>query len=72
MKNRENEKLQQALEEMEKQFQETKTLLEKERAEVIKITAEQVPIVQEVPVFDDELMRKLTIENEQLKVIYTS
>ncbi|XP_056692827.1 myosin-6 isoform X2 [Spinacia oleracea] len=72
LKNRENEKLQQALEEMEKQFQETKTLLEKERAEVIKITAEQVPIVQEVPVFDDELMRKLTIENEQLKECVSS
>ncbi|KAL2923073.1 Myosin-7 [Bienertia sinuspersici] len=52
---------------MEKQFQETKSLLMKEREEAVKKAAEQVPNVQEVPVLDDELMSKLTVENEQLK-----
>ncbi|XP_021724818.1 myosin-6-like isoform X2 [Chenopodium quinoa] len=72
LKNQENEKLQQALEIMEKQFQETKTLLMKEREEAVKKAAEQVPIIQEVPVYNDELMSKLTVENEQLKECVSS
>uniref|UniRef100_A0A803KUF6 Uncharacterized protein n=1 Tax=Chenopodium quinoa TaxID=63459 RepID=A0A803KUF6_CHEQI len=72
LKNQENEKLQQALEIMEKQFQETKTLLMKECEEAVKKAADQVPIIQEVPVYDDELMSKLTVENEQLKECVSS
>lgn len=42
-------------------------MLVKER-ENAKRAAEQIPIVQEVPVIDHELMNKLSIENENLKV----
>ena len=66
-KTQENTKLQSALEDIQFQFQETKTLLIKER-EAVKIAAEQAPIVQEVPVIDHEIVNKLTAENEQLKV----
>ncbi|KMT03781.1 hypothetical protein BVRB_8g189280 isoform A [Beta vulgaris subsp. vulgaris] len=72
LKKQENEKLHQALQEMEKQYQETKTLLMKEREGVVKKTAEHVPNVQEVPGFDDELMSKLTVENQQLKEYVSS
>jgi myosin-5 len=36
--------------------------------EVAKTTAEQVPVVFEVPVIDHEMFNKLTAENEELKV----
>jgi myosin-5 len=66
-KTQENRKLQSALEETQHQFQETKELLMKE-LEVAKTTAEQVPVVFEVPVIDHEMFNKLTAENEELKV----
>jgi myosin-5 len=66
-KQQENEKLQSALQEMQLQFKETKSLLQKER-EAAKREAEKVPVIQEVPVVDHPLMEKLTSENEQLKV----
>ncbi|WJX18520.1 hypothetical protein P8452_08312 [Trifolium repens] len=46
-KQQENEKLQSALQEMQLQFKETKSLLQKER-EAAKREAERVPVVQEV------------------------
>lgn len=52
---------------MQVQFKETKEMLVKER-EHAKRAAEQIPIVQEVPVIDHELMNKLSTENENLKV----
>ncbi|XP_068325903.1 myosin-8-like [Pyrus communis] len=80
-KTKENAKLQSALKEMQLEFQETKSLLMKEReaaataseeaekaAEAAAIVAEQVPVVQEVSVVDQEIVNKLTAENEQLKV----
>lgn len=67
-KTQENAKLQSALQEMRQQFQETKALLTEER-EAAKKAAEQVPIIQEVPVIDHEVVNKLTAENEQLKVL---
>jgi myosin-5 len=70
-KTQENTKLQSALEDIQFQFQETKTLLIKER-EAVKIAAEQAPIVQEVPVIDHEIVNKLTAENEQLKALVNS
>lgn len=66
-KTQENTKLESALQEMETQFQETKSLLNKER-EAAKELAEQAPVIQEVPVVDHELINKLTAEIEQLKV----
>lgn len=66
-KNQENAKLQSALQEMQIQFKETKTNLMKE-IEVARKEAEQVPVIQEVPVVDHELLDKLTSENENLKV----
>lgn len=66
-KTQENAKLQSALQQMQQQFQETKSLLIKEQ-EAAKKAAEQVPVVHEVPVIDNEMMNKLTEENEQLKV----
>ncbi|XP_008438435.1 myosin-6 isoform X1 [Cucumis melo] len=65
-KTRENTKLKADLEEMRTQFQETKALLIEER-EAAKKIVEQVPVIQEVPVVDNELINKLTTENEQLK-----
>ncbi|KAK1591991.1 hypothetical protein Q3G72_017291 [Acer saccharum] len=67
----ENAKLQSALEEMQQQFQETKALLIKEQ-EAAKRVAEQVPVVQEVPVIDQDMMNKLTAENQQLKALVSS
>ena len=52
---------------MQLQFKEAKDLLQKER-EAAKKLAEQVPVIQEVPVVDHGLMDKLTAENEKLKV----
>lgn len=42
-------------------------MLEKER-EAAKRTIEKVPVIQEVPVIDNEMLEKLTSENEKLKV----
>ncbi|GKC71280.1 myosin 2, partial [Tanacetum coccineum] len=70
-KTQENGKLQSALEEMEVRYNETKELLMKER-EIVKTTIEKVPVIQEVPVVDHELMNKLTAENEKLKALVGS
>ncbi|KAL0305152.1 UNVERIFIED_CONTAM: Myosin-6, partial [Sesamum angustifolium] len=66
-KTQENTKLQTALQELQLEFKETKDMLLKER-EVAKLAAEQVPIIQEIPVIDHEMMDKLAAENEKLKV----
>ncbi|CAN6547644.1 unnamed protein product [Malus baccata var. baccata] len=84
-KTKENAKLQSALKEMQLEFQETKSLLMKEReaaataseeaakaAEAAAKVAEQVPVVQEVSVVDQEIVNKLTAENEQLKALVDS
>lgn len=63
----ENAKLQSALQEMKVQLEETKAMLLTER-ETIKIAGEQTPLVKEVPVINQEMMGKLTVENENLKV----
>ncbi|XP_052211459.1 myosin-6-like isoform X2 [Diospyros lotus] len=65
-KTQENAKLQSALQEMQLQFKETKEMLLKER-EASKKAAEQIPIIQEVPVIDHTVMDKLAAENEKLK-----
>ncbi|KAL3812395.1 hypothetical protein ACJIZ3_013663 [Penstemon smallii] len=62
---------QSALEKTRIEFQETKELLVKER-EAAKKVAEQVPLVQELPVIDHELVDKLTAENEKLKSLVSS
>lgn len=80
-KTKENAKLQSTLQEMQLQFEETKSLLMKEREAAAKASeeaakaaeasvkaAEQVPVVLELPVVDHEIVTKLTAENEQLKV----
>lgn len=66
-KMQENSKLQSALQELGLQFRDTKDMLMKER-EAAKSAAEQVPIIQEIPVMDHEMTEKLNAENEQLKV----
>jgi len=65
----ETEKLELALKEMELQFQETKAALIQEQ-EAAKKVAEQTPSRQENSVndVDNELISKLTAENDQLKV----
>ncbi|XP_029126576.1 myosin-7 [Cajanus cajan] len=67
-KTQENEKLQHALQEMELQLQETKAALIQER-DTAKKVAEETPTIQEnsVNVVDNELINKLTAENEQLQ-----
>ncbi|XVF38109.1 hypothetical protein REPUB_Repub20aG0070100 [Reevesia pubescens] len=70
-KNQDSARLQSALQKMQLESQETKELLIKER-EAVKNIAEQVPVIQEVPVIDDEWMNKLTAENEQLKALVSS
>ncbi|XP_058101304.1 myosin-6-like [Magnolia sinica] len=70
-KTQENAKLQSALHEMELQFKETKAMLIKEQ-ESAKKAAEQVPVIQEVPVIDTAMMEKLTVENEKLKAMVSS
>lgn len=70
-KSQENAKLQAALQDMQLQFKETKEMLKKER-EAAKKAAEQVPVIQEVPVIDHELMNKITAENEKLKALVSS
>lgn len=69
-KTQENAKLQAALQEMQQQFKETKSLLVKER-EAAKKATEVVPIIKEVPVIDTALMDKLKDENDKLKVRLT-
>ncbi|KAM1743039.1 hypothetical protein ACFX12_012967 [Malus domestica] len=84
-KTKENAKLQSALKEMQLEFQETKSLLMKEReaaakaseeaakaAEAAAKVAEQMPVVQEISVVDQEIVNKLTAENEQLKALVDS
>ena len=66
-KTQENAKLQSALQEMQLQFKEAKEMLIKER-EAAKKAAEVVPVIQEVPVVDNEMLEKLSEENEKLKV----
>ncbi|KAI5580492.1 hypothetical protein BDE02_08G157700 [Populus trichocarpa] len=70
-KTQENAKLRTTLQEMQLEFQESKALLIKER-ESIKKEAEKVPTIQEVPVIDNELVNKLTAENEMLKAMVSS
>ncbi|KAM7521771.1 hypothetical protein LguiA_011673 [Lonicera macranthoides] len=70
-KTQENAKLQSALQEMQLQFKETREMLAKER-EASKKAAEQIPIIQEVPVVDHGLMDKLASENEKLKTLVSS
>ncbi|TYI66436.1 hypothetical protein E1A91_D09G223900v1 [Gossypium mustelinum] len=62
------QELQVEFQKMQLELEETKELLIKER-EAAKKIAEQVPAVQEIPVIDDELVNKLTAENEQLKIL---
>ncbi|KAL1550095.1 myosin-6-like [Salvia divinorum] len=70
-KTQENTKLQTALKELQLQFKETKDMLLKEK-EVSKRAAEQVPVIQEIPVIDHEMMDKLSAENEELKALVSS
>uniref|UniRef100_A0A7N0TP54 Myosin-6-like n=1 Tax=Kalanchoe fedtschenkoi TaxID=63787 RepID=A0A7N0TP54_KALFE len=70
-KAQENAKLQLALQQMELQFSETKTLLMKER-ESVKILSEQAPVIKEVPVVDHALSERLKEENEKLKALVGS
>ncbi|XP_019178687.1 PREDICTED: myosin-6-like [Ipomoea nil] len=70
-KTQENAKLQSALQDLQVQFKETNELLVQER-ESAKMAAEKLPIIQEVPVIDHELMNKLTAENERLKTMVSS
>ncbi|CAA0163333.1 unnamed protein product [Arabidopsis thaliana] len=70
-KKQENAKYESSLEEIQNKFKETEALLIKER-EVAKTVSEVLPIIKEVPVVDQELMEKLTNENEKLKGMVSS
>ncbi|KAI4340291.1 hypothetical protein MLD38_025142 [Melastoma candidum] len=70
-KNQENAKLRSALSDMQRQFRETNEILIKER-EAAKKAAVVAPIIQEVPVVDHGLMKKLMDENEKLKDMLNS
>ncbi|XP_058724156.1 myosin-7-like [Vicia villosa] len=70
-KTQENEKLQCALEEMEIRFKETKAELTQE-LEAAKKVAEQTPTILENNAADNELINKLTAENEELKELVNS
>ncbi|KAK6164324.1 hypothetical protein DH2020_001188 [Rehmannia glutinosa] len=70
-KTQENTKLQTALQELQIQFKETKEMLVKER-EAAKSAAEQIPVIQEIPVIDHEMMDKLAAENDKLKALVSS
>ncbi|KAL0732301.1 hypothetical protein Bca4012_008510 [Brassica carinata] len=70
-KKQENAKYEASLEEIQNKFKETEALLIKER-EAAKEVSEVVPIIKEVPVVDQELMEKLTNENEKLKGMVSS
>ena len=66
-KKQESAKAQSSLEELERRCKETEALLIKER-EAAKKVSEIAPVIKEVPVVDNELMEKITNENEKLKV----
>ncbi|KZV15259.1 myosin-6-like [Dorcoceras hygrometricum] len=66
-KNQEIVKLQSALEEMQLHFQNIKEM-SINKNEQRNMESENVPILEEVPVIDHELVRNLTAENEKLKV----
>ena len=66
-KKQESAKAQSSLEELELRCKETEALLIKER-EAAKKVSEIAPVIKEVPVVDNELMEKITSENEKLKV----
>ncbi|KAL1203215.1 Myosin-14 [Cardamine amara subsp. amara] len=70
-KTQENAKLRSALDEMQLQFKESKALHLQE-IEAAKKMAEIVPVLQEVPVVDTELVEKLASENEKLKSLVSS
>ncbi|GER24987.1 myosin XI [Striga asiatica] len=70
-KTQENMKLKTALQELQLQFKEANEMLEKE-LEAAKSVAEQVPIIQEIPVIDHEMMDKLAAENDKLKALVSS
>lgn len=59
--------MQNALQDVQFELKESKDMLLKER-EAAKQVAEQVPVIKEVPVVDQEIMDKLSAENETLKV----
>ncbi|KAL0366800.1 UNVERIFIED_CONTAM: Myosin-14 [Sesamum radiatum] len=66
-KNQETIKLASALQKMQVQFQETKDQLMKE-LETAKELAGPATFIQDLPVIKDELVDKLSAENEKLKV----
>ncbi|KAL0737075.1 hypothetical protein Bca4012_013285 [Brassica carinata] len=70
-KKQESAKAQSSLEELELRCKETEALLIKER-EAAKKVSEIAPIIKEVPVVDNELMEKITNENEKLKGMVSS
>uniref|UniRef100_M4EFF0 Myosin motor domain-containing protein n=1 Tax=Brassica campestris TaxID=3711 RepID=M4EFF0_BRACM len=70
-KKQESAKAQSSLEELELRCKETEALLIKEREAAKKVT-EIAPIIKEVPVVDQELMEKITNENEKLKGLVSS
>ncbi|KAK9292270.1 hypothetical protein L1049_020234 [Liquidambar formosana] len=70
-KTQENEKLQFAFQETQLQFKESKETLMKEH-DVAKQAAEQILIVDDVPVIDYAMLEKLMSENEELKVLVSS
>ncbi|KAG7612257.1 Myosin N-terminal SH3-like [Arabidopsis suecica] len=70
-KNQESAKAQSSLEELQLKCKETEALLIKER-EAAKKIAETAPIIKEIPVVDQELMDKITNENEKLKSMVSS
>ncbi|KAL9226046.1 hypothetical protein vseg_001900 [Gypsophila vaccaria] len=71
-KKQEISKLQLAFEDIQKQLQETKMLLMKEREENVRETAKGVPAIQEMPAVDGDRFSKLTEENEHLKKLISS
>ncbi|KAJ6792577.1 myosin-6-like [Iris pallida] len=70
-KAQENAKFQSALQDMQQEFKEAKTMLIKE-LEAAKKATEAAPIIREVPVVDTTLMDKLAAENENLKALVNS
>ncbi|XP_020547964.1 myosin-6 isoform X2 [Sesamum indicum] len=71
VKNQETAKLASALEKMQVQFQETKDQLMKE-LETAKKLAGPATFIQDLPVIKDELVDKLSAENEKLKSLVSS
>ncbi|CAI9117967.1 OLC1v1019461C1 [Oldenlandia corymbosa var. corymbosa] len=70
-KTQENTRLKSALEQMQLQLDETKAMLQKEKEAALQLE-EKAPVVQEVSVIDNEMVDKLTAENEQLKALVSS